>query len=99
MGHANVRTVVIAVALLSTACTGITRQSVSSSEAEGNGASRAPALDHSGRYAVFESLASNLVNGDTNGVADVFLRDGSAGATTRVSVAANGTQANGASIR
>jgi hypothetical protein len=45
----------------------------------------------------------NLVDSDTNGVADVFVRDTCAGApagctpsTKRVSVATDGTQANGA---
>jgi len=45
------------------------------------------------------------VDGDTNGVADVFVRDTCAGApsgcapsTERVSVAADGTQANDASV-
>jgi hypothetical protein len=46
----------------------------------------------------------NLVDSDTNGVADVFVRDTCAGApsgctpsTQRVSVATGGAQANGAS--
>src|SRR5439155_1747545 len=35
--------------------------------------------------------------GDTNGVSDVFLRDRAAGTTVRVSVASDGSQANGES--
>lgn len=50
-----------------------------------------------GRYVAFQSEASNLVSGDTNGVDDVFLRDTLTGTTTRVSVAQNGTQGNGSS--
>ena len=46
---------------------------------------------------MFRSEASNLVPGDTNGVADIFLRSVTGQQTTRVSVAANGTQADGAS--
>lgn len=62
-----------------------------------------PAIADDGRYVVFVSADPELVAGDTNGVADVFLRDtcrGVAGctpSTTRVSVATNGAQANAAS--
>src|SRR3954447_14590951 len=38
------------------------------------------------------SNATNLVPGDTNGVADVFVHDCATGQTTRVSVATDGTQ-------
>ena len=38
-----------------------------------------------GRYVVFSSSATNLVEGDTNGLADVFVRDLVAGTTTLVS--------------
>jgi RHS repeat-associated protein len=43
--------------------------------------------------AVFESDANNLVPGDTNGQADIFVRDLVAGTTVRASVAQDGTQA------
>src|SRR5690348_16011607 len=43
-----------------------------------------------GRYALFESTADNLVAGDTNNAADVFVRDLLAGTTILVSVAADG---------
>jgi Tol biopolymer transport system component len=56
-----------------------------------------PALSLDGRWAAFSSDATNLVNGDTNGVADVFIRDLVTGTTTRASAAADGAQANGAS--
>ena len=46
------------------------------------------------RFVAFVSDASNLVVGDTNGVADVFVRDLRAGATCRISVATPGTQAD-----
>ncbi|WP_406727721.1 hypothetical protein WJ438_28280 [Streptomyces sp. GD-15H] len=51
----------------------------------------APSLSADGRYAVFTSLASHLVPGDTNGAPDVFLRDLRAGRTQRVSTDADGT--------
>ncbi|WP_462203902.1 TolB family protein [Frankia sp. CcWB3] len=40
-----------------------------------------------GRYVIFESAASGLVAGDTNGDWDVFLRDLTTQTTTRISVA------------
>jgi Tol biopolymer transport system component len=45
-----------------------------------------------GRYVSFASAATNLVAGDTNNVADAFVRDRQSGTTVRVSVATNGTQ-------
>jgi hypothetical protein len=43
----------------------------------------------------FQSLASNLVSGDNNDVADIFVRDRIAGTTERMSVDSSGTQATG----
>jgi hypothetical protein len=45
----------------------------------------------------FSSNATNLVDNDTNGVADVFVHDRVAGTTSRVSVSSSGNQANGKS--
>jgi Tol biopolymer transport system component len=56
-----------------------------------------PSISADGRFVVFDSNASNLVPGDTNTAADIFLRDRQAAVTTRVSVANGGVQANGAS--
>jgi len=61
----------------------------------GNAASSAPAIDTLGRYVAFESLATNLVAGDSNGRRDVFVRDTFFPQTFRASVDASGTQANG----
>jgi hypothetical protein len=52
----------------------------------GNGASSNPAITPDGRWVVFESAASDLVPDDTNGVADIFVRDLQAGVTWLVSV-------------
>jgi len=52
----------------------------------GNGDSSAPDFTPDGRFVAFESRASNLVAGDTNGAADVFVRDLVEGSTTLVSV-------------
>ncbi|MEH1124038.1 TolB family protein [Micromonospora sp. CPCC 206061] len=61
------------------------------------GSSYGPMISTDGRHVVFGSDAANLVPGDTNGVADVFLRDLRTGTTVRVSLAADGGQPNGAS--
>jgi Tol biopolymer transport system component len=71
--------------------------SVSSRGVQGNDLSGAPVISSEGRYLAFVSLASNLVPDDTNGSADVFIRDLSRGSTHRVSVSSSGAQANGAS--
>src|SRR5215813_10108860 len=54
-----------------------------------------PVLSANGRYVAFYSTASNLVPDDTNNAEDVFVRDQQTGTTSRVSVASDGTQANG----
>lgn len=62
-----------------------------------NGDSYAPAISADGRYVAFQSQASNLVSGDANGKADVFIRDVQNGQTALVSVNLSGSAANGAS--
>ena len=68
-----------------------------SGAAGGNGDSWPYGVSADGRYALFESSASDLVVDDTNGVADAFVRDLAAGTTLLVSVSTNGGSANGAS--
>ncbi|MCY2925940.1 MAG: hypothetical protein NT031_10960, partial [Planctomycetota bacterium] len=70
------------------------RVSVSSAGTEGNNPSVVNAISGDGRYVVFQSTASNLVAGDTNGAGDIFVRDRRAGTTVRVSVSAAGAQGN-----
>jgi Tol biopolymer transport system component len=70
------------------------RVSVDSSGAQGNGDSYSPAISADGRYVAFISRADNLVSTDTNGFADVFVRDRQIGITSRVSVDSSGAQAN-----
>ena len=77
----------------------ITRISTDTAGSQANGASRAPAISPDGQYVVFESDASNLVPGDTNGATDVFVKHVWTGALTRVSVSSAGAQANGSSDR
>ena len=75
--------------------------SVGMDGAPANGPSAVPTLSADGRFLAFVSDASNLVAGDTNGPgrrgADVFVRDLVARTTVRVSVASDGTQAEGSS--
>jgi uncharacterized repeat protein (TIGR01451 family) len=75
------------------------RASVASNGAEANNWSQLPSISADGRFVAFESVASNLVGGDTNNAGDVFVRDLQTGLTTRVSVASDGTQANAGSSR
>lgn len=75
------------------------RLSVSSLGTEANGGSHTPSISADGQIVAFRSLASDLVDGDTNGAADIFVRDVAAEATTRVSVSTLGAQADGASER
>ena len=79
--------------------TGLTRRvSVDSNGAQGNGHSYRPVVSENGRLIAFESDASNLVPGDTNGVRDVFVHDRQTGLITRVSIDSNGVQGNGTSF-
>ncbi|MFQ5723931.1 MAG: TolB family protein [Terriglobia bacterium] len=79
-------------------CGAITRVSVDSSGAQANGLSDRPSLSADGRYVAFEGAnASNLVPGDTNGVADVFVHDRQTGIIVRVSVDSAGAQSNNGS--
>ncbi|MCC7078626.1 MAG: PD40 domain-containing protein [Acidimicrobiia bacterium] len=48
-----------------------------------------------GRYVAFESLAANLVAGDTNAIWDAFVRDRGLGMTERLSVSTTGAESNG----
>ena len=93
------------------------RVSVSSSEQEGDSQSNGPGIrggftfgpriSDDGRFVVFDSIAKNLVPGDTNACdpnfqepgrcPDVFVRDRTAGTTVRVSLATDGTQGDHAS--
>lgn len=62
----------------------------------GNGDSLPIGISTNGRFALFESSASNLVQDDTNSAADVFVRDVVAGTTVLVGVSTNGGVGNGA---
>ncbi len=57
---------------------------------------RGPQISSDGRFVAFASLASNLIASDTNGAADIFIRDRLSGTTQLVSANQMGTQGNGA---
>jgi len=63
----------------------------------GNGDSLPVGISTNGRYALFESRASNLVPGDTNDAPDIFIRDLQNSTTLLVTASTNGTAADGGS--
>jgi hypothetical protein len=74
------------------------RISVDSAGGQTNGYIPQPeTISSDGRFVAFESDASSLVPGDSNGEQDVFVHDRQTGATERVSVKSSGGQANGPS--
>mgnify|MGYP000958381256 FL=1 len=77
---------------------GTTTRISRSGATQGNGASTAPSISDDGGEVAFETLASNLVTGDTNGTSDVMVWTGGAG-VTRISHPGNLGQSNGASAR
>jgi hypothetical protein len=73
------------------------RISVSSTGMQANGSSTNSNISADGRFIVFQSNATNLVTGDTNGFSDVFIYDTDHQTTERISVTSTGAQANGVS--
>jgi len=81
------------------ACRGVAQPvSVSGTGEPANATCWSPSLNADGRYVAFTSAATNLVPGDTNGFDDIFVRDRLLGATERVSVSSDGTEANSSSF-
>ncbi|MEE4637250.1 MAG: hypothetical protein V2J42_00740 [Wenzhouxiangella sp.] len=70
----------------------LVRASVASDGTEADGDSYDPVLSGNGEFVVFRSLATNLVDNDTNGVWDIFVHEIDTGTTERISVASDGTQ-------
>src|SRR2546430_4839300 len=73
------------------------RASVGSHGVQANGPSIRSSISARGRFVAFDSSATNLVGGDTNGTDDVFVRDRRRGTTKRVSVGSHGAQGDGRS--
>ena len=66
--------------------------SVGAEGAQSNGISINSSVTDDGHFVAFESVASNLVPGDTNNNSDVFLRNRLLGTTVRVSLTLGGAQ-------
>ena len=73
----------------------LTRVSVSSEGEQADDGSQLSAISDDGQRVVFQTRASNLVAGDTNGRSDIFVHSMASGTTVRVSVSTDGTEANG----
>lgn len=71
--------------------------SVSSSGSADNGYAQNPQISANGRYVVFNSNATNLVSGVTDGVLHVYIHDMNTGTTSIVDTSASGSAANNAS--
>jgi Tol biopolymer transport system component len=83
----------------------IERSSIADNLTEGDAGSESVSINGDGRFVAFSSDASTLVPNDTSNFTDVFLRDTCLGAPSgcvpsvvRVSVATDGSQANGFSV-
>ena len=74
-----------------------TRVSLRTNGGEANDDSFTPQISDSGRFVAFTSIATNLAQVDSNGVADVFVHDRKTKKTKRVSTRSNGAEANGES--
>ncbi len=78
----------------------ITRESVSASGSQSNGASFRPVLSTDGRYIVFESTATNLVSVAVPvGKTQIYERDRNTGVTTLISQSTAGAAGNGSSLQ
>src|SRR5262245_53541283 len=71
------------------------RVSIDSAGREGNGRSDSCAISADGGIVAFQSEASNLVAGDTDGAQDIFVRDRQTGTTEPVSYDDGGDPAGG----
>lgn len=65
---------------------------------QGNDNSITPFISNNGRYIVYGSYASNLVDNDNNGTSDIFLYDTNTDVTRLVSADSSGQSGNGESL-
>jgi len=75
-----------------------TRVSVGPNGVEANDPSFVADIASNGRIVTFDSVATNLVAGDTNALSDVFAHDLQTGVTTRVSLNREATQGGAGSF-
>jgi Tol biopolymer transport system component len=71
----------------------VQRVSLTYLNASVNAAASRPAISADGRYVAFQTIANNVVFGDTNDADDVFVYDRGTGTIQRVSVNSAGAQA------
>lgn len=71
---------------------GVTVASLASGGEQAKAWSARPSVSADGRFVAFESRAANLVPDDTNGMADIFVRDRVEGVTERVSLRSDGSE-------
>ncbi len=69
--------------------------SVNDQGAQANGECNTPSLSPDGRFVAFMSSATNLHPLDTDGAADIYVRDRLLGTTSLASIAANGVKGTG----
>ena len=75
--------------------TGETRRiSTDAAGAQGDRESTHPSISADGRFVAFNSGASNIVPGDSNGVTDIFIKDTRTGAVTQASSGTGGERGN-----
>lgn len=86
-----------AVVVVDTLTGGFFQANTSVTGEAGNGSARDATISPNARFLSFSDSSSNLVSADSNGQADVFIKDFSTGAITRVSNAVGGAEANGRS--
>jgi Tol biopolymer transport system component len=68
----------------------VTLISLNTNGVSASGSSVQPSISGDGRYIAFSSVAPDLVAGDTNNAADIFVRDVQSGVTILASVSTNG---------
>lgn len=83
----------IAVANLATGS--ISYASTNANGVHADASSHFASISADGRFVAFESAATNLVGGDTNGYRDVFVKDMTNDAISRVSLSTGGAQLDG----
>ena len=71
--------------------------SITTDGVQANGLNLFSAINANGNIVAFESIADNLVTGDTNGQQDIFVRDRANQITRRIQIGLNGAQANAGS--
>ena len=75
----------------------ISRISVGNGGIQANGQSGSNSISDNGRFVSFESNATNLFSNDTNGHTDTFIYDSLNQTVELITLAPNGSQANGSS--